>query len=698
MADITKPIINPEQVVTQRSDYFKSLGNDGTSWRGPLVFLGFDDVSVQAICRARDKLEINIQTRGKKPGREDLFTIAAVNTVLALAGYDVEKESISLLSDEEIGTMRRYQGVCRTRIRKKNDIDEEVKCHDAFGAVQQIAKQLFDKCTDLVPLKNIVSSKVNRWMRITECKYCGKEISTKKEAECYCDDICEKLKKINKEHALFYRVNNIGRLNDVEYKEVITDPLASYNAKYTRNVSSKELVTTLKEMVDEKHLMSKEAFYFYAYYISARRNKSTYITYLDMMAKAGENFEKWHGIKSLMLEKEACKMENRVSGIFKMSLKNLVKANVIPAAEESGIFASFDAIDMNTIQFRSHPKTVAVTVLYAILEIKGITFERKSFCETTCVAYSTIWKKIGAAKKMIANPDKYRKSHDKKEMPEKVLIPAVLETVPSEPVEEPFTVKDLPEEIPSGSVVVKEPPKEAVTVQKTVLAQKFVTADDLELFKQGMLAEILKLSKPAPVVVEKKAEVIPERRNGTVYVGMDKKKETSGHAIYVDMNNLYYIAKKQLGIRFDMEKFVNMLNVALIAIDDKYDEKSIISAHVYIGKQLQGLKNVFDGAFSACKTKDISGSFTWWWPTERKFENNVEKEQDIDTFLVADAVEEMIINREKITHVVLGSSDKDLVPVLERARKMGMKTSVIGYRKYTPAPINALATKVYYLD
>ena len=157
MADITKPIINPEQVVTQRSDYFKSLGNDGTSWRGPLVFLGFDDVSVQAICRARDKLEINIQTRGKKPGREDLFTIAAVNTVLALAGYDVEKESISLLSDEEIGTMRRYQGVCRTRIRKKNDIDEEVKCHDAFGAVQQIAKQLFDKCTDLVPLKNIVT-------------------------------------------------------------------------------------------------------------------------------------------------------------------------------------------------------------------------------------------------------------------------------------------------------------------------------------------------------------------------------------------------------------------------------------------------------------------------------------------------------------------------------------------------------------
>jgi hypothetical protein len=207
---------------------------------------------------------------------------------------------------------------------------------------------------------------------------------------------------------------------------------------------------------------------------------------------------------------------------------------------------------------------------------------------------------------------------------------------------------------------------------------------------------------PAPVPFYPRHLGRPSPGSATTYVNFPQKPVDTArvkHGVYVDYNNMYYIAKIQLGDRLRIDKLVKAIERAIVSIDPGYDVKNVFG-HVYASRQLMssrdGFLSAFETEFPASRSSGIGKQLPWFFPPDRKFENNVEKNQDIDTFLVADAISE-IVGDDAIKHVILCSDDKDLAPVLKKAREKSMKTTVIGYKDFMPTTIAGLADSIIYI-
>jgi uncharacterized LabA/DUF88 family protein len=588
--------------------------------------------------------------------------MASVNTVLAISGFDVDIMEVARLDKVEQDIFRTYEKNCRYKIRVLNGITaESKKPNNPFDAFQVMGRTLLDKRPDLIPVKNIKSSKLSKGKSGSKCRYCEK-IMQPEQKSWYCDATCKKLSG----GSYVLKIKNIERITDADYKELISDKLLKLNERFNRSVSSREFVSALQDLVEK--INHEETLYFYAYYIAARKGCATYITYHDMMSSASIDIKKWKGIKQEMLEKKSCKIENRVASMFKKYCTIVIKKGIIPAKCEPVVLKCYDDIDISGMTFRSQPKTVAIVLLCTILDKIGIEYAKNDFFNAVKMSPATVWKRKDAGHDLVENPGKYRRT---RRLPEKPAILAV-DLQPNIPVVEAVNIDIVQPTKPviENAAKVDIPPMTAI--KEPVL--------DVEKLRASILAELLEKMKA------EQAAVVKIERNV--------------HAIYIDLNNMFYIAKKQLGIRFNLDKLAESIHRAIMNADEHYDVKNI-TGHVYLSRQLMPLKPIFASAFdafTASRAKEIASRFEWFCPTERKFENNIEKDQDIDTFLVADAIGEIIERSSEIKHVILASADKDLVPVLQKAKEKGMMTTVIGFRNFIPAIIHSNATKVIVLD
>jgi len=615
--------------------------------------LGFERRSIDVIFRVVRLLGLN----GSKRARPDLFSIAVVNTLIAMVGFNVDASLVLALDSTDRATMIEYQSTCRAKIRERNGIDAGNKHYvESYDVAQIMARPLFEKRPELMPIKNIVSTRLTKCGTSRECRYCGKPVP-RKTMSWYCDETCRILNSRNR----FSQIRHMDRLTENDYKEVVWERLEPFNKKYNRNVSSRDFTVALKELSEKNTSLGVEAIYFYAYYIAARRSCANYITYHDMMCTAG-NIKKWHGIKRKMLEATSCKLENRVTSMFKKYCSAIVRASIIPARHESTLLNCYDSLGIPEMTFNSHPKSVAVTLIYTMLSKFGVNYKKKDFFNIVNMSHATAWKKSGAVMARIENPGNY---HKKKKEPARKPVPAI----------PPATIVAKP-------AVAKSTVVDASTLHPMIAARMAPGTTDTGSLRASIFLDVIaELKKQIPSLVITNIPV-PEQ---------------NVHAVYIDMNNLYYIAKIQMGDHINMERIVQKIDAAILAVDPSYKVENV-TGHVYVSKHLRSIKDSFNANFKSYKGKDISDQFEWFYPNERKFEKGVEKDQDVDTFLVADAIDEIATRASEIKHVVLASSDKDLVPVLKKAQEKGIWTTVIGYRKYMPTAIFNYANKVCYID
>ena len=609
--------------------------------RDILKKMGFSDNSVNVIFRCREKMGLIADNRVFP----DIFSVASASVMLTFSGYDIDFPNQLQWTDDQARAFARYRKDCTWRIRKKFGIKHErVKNRTAsiFNSISQLVKPILDEHYEFLPLKNVATKKFQRGERPIECWYCGKEISSDNAyKETCCDRICWNLKSKTYRTSPVYPITHYLRLTNQDYQLYIGEPLSRFNKMYNRNVNSKDFLDALRDVISAHPCLGSERLYFNAYYIAARKNCTTYITFHDMHVDASKNL-KWKGAKQEMMEQTSCKMENRITSIFKKSCAEIIKAGIIEAKEENRILSSFDAIHAHEIIFRSNPKTVAITLLVVILEKLGITYHQKSFYRVLKISRATVWKKEKIAAKIIENPSLYWKK--------------------KKPTFKPSIKK--------AEIIVKEMPKVAslytpvITMPETKHAESQALASE---FKE-MIKNFQEKMLPGMSITDMLSDV----------AGKEKKIQ----AVYIDLNNFYYVGTKNNADKFNITKLLKAIVKAIITIDSAFKIENFIG-YVYCSPHLFFLRQHF---FNIGKTttdpliKKIIDNFKWFTPNQKKFKDGKETEQDSDTFLVARAIREIVEHKNEMKHVILVAADMDLSPVLMEARERKMKTTVISYQ------------------
>lgn len=164
----------------------------------------------------------------------------------------------------------------------------------------------------------------------------------------------------------------------------------------------------------------------------------------------------------------------------------------------------------------------------------------------------------------------------------------------------------------------------------------------------------------------------------------------------VDLNNVQWYR----GREFDIGYLMKRLYFAARKFDlDAFDPGNVIG-RVYCTGALQHLKDGLDGFGDTVHLEGLKrfpGCFSWRVVNRVKYEHGVQKLQDVDTYLVAGGIKEIIERDGEIKSVVLATGDKDMLPVVNEARARGIPVVLVSHAGNTATVLRKLASDIVYL-
>ena len=177
--------------------------------------------------------------------------------------------------------------------------------------------------------------------------------------------------------------------------------------------------------------------------------------------------------------------------------------------------------------------------------------------------------------------------------------------------------------------------------------------------------------------------------------------ETPLHLIFVDFNNLWELAQKHTFTRIpDIVHLIRLLH-KIISDDEADFDFSTIQGSVFFSKyhecEIAGIKDFqWNEEKKPVLTKMLS-KIDWQMVSEKKM-NGVHGYRDIDISMAVEATEMIVKNSPNILSVTIVSGDGDFTPVLDLAKKYGIHTIVVAFKKGLSTAMKYHADEVHYMN
>lgn len=157
-----------------------------------------------------------------------------------------------------------------------------------------------------------------------------------------------------------------------------------------------------------------------------------------------------------------------------------------------------------------------------------------------------------------------------------------------------------------------------------------------------------------------------------------QKKERKLRFVYVDINHLQNYTYTVMGERFDTLHVIDGLHDALVNECGQFYPKDLV-ARVYCSPHLLKYRE-----YISQKKEYLPGfadKFMNWNSIDVTKHVNGEKQyQDVDTYLVADGVEDIMKYGDEIKSIYITSGDKDMLPLVKLAKRKGINVYLVTFK------------------